>query len=775
MQALPNTGRNTLLTANGTALLYNIEFEQAGLYFVYVRGQGPGTSATERSGNDSIHVGLNGVPVTTQNGSGLTGYSVSPGFQWASISNTNQPTVIDVPTPGTHTFWMWMREDGTVIDKVLLSTTPLALDAADLGPSESARIAIDCPTAGAAGRIEQAIEMNGSTLLQVAHDASIDFAGSESFSLQMWLRPAEDAPQRPTVLLSKRSSSTTGYQLVQQPAGDGALVLHIGGQSLSAPALPGGVWSHVAAVIDRTSNTLALYINGEEARTAALTEQSVSVFDTADLELGWSSQQPGSGFVGQLDEMQLFRAALTATDIQALYQSADQVWYPTVLGQPDADSSTTPWSVDVPANREGLYQMNVRATDEAGNRAFSNSLWRGLIDTLAPRVSLEARPTGITYFNTEQQALQYETEFTCAAEDLSLSESGFVCPCNDQREPERGYVEATWWTKLFSDTQRLNRLSSSCTVWLPASDEPVSVTAQACDDQNPALCSTDTVTLQLPNEPAPNDLAQFAPQINTAAQLATDPLPKAVVASPVQGDVLASDDGTVAVVVNAESEQPLQRVELLLNGAVVDTITFDAAQNVTNNRRTVIVTPTGEGTHTVAARATDSTGTTQEPLFPISFVLDTQPPQITLDTDVISTTSQFVTGNGVVAVKGTAADTVGLDTVQVQIGDRPFTDATVEGNTWRTLVYLDEMPDGVILTGTVRVRDQAGRVATLNKQVTIDLMPPAPVDLRISYRNGDGATVPLAAGSTISDTTAPLLVMEWDGSSDGSGLLPVLA
>ncbi|NJO06658.1 MAG: hypothetical protein HC876_14685, partial [Chloroflexaceae bacterium] len=54
-------------------------------------------------------------------------------------------------------------------------------------------------------------------------------------------------------------------------------------------------------------------------------------------------------------------------------------------------------------------------------------------------------------------------------------------------------------------------------------------------------------------------------------------------------------------------------------------------------------------------------------------------------------------------------------------------------------------------------------------------MPPAPVDLRISYRNGDGATVPLAAGDTISDTTAPLLVMEWDSSSDGSGLLPVLA
>ncbi|MCB9148526.1 MAG: hypothetical protein H6641_07175 [Caldilineaceae bacterium] len=138
MIALPNSDLNTRLETNGPALTWRVNFAQAGDYYVYVRGLAPADGDPDR--NDSMHVGLNGMAVTTASGTGLTGYQTVDGFSWQSRANGGAPTVLHVPTPGRHTVHLWMREDGVVADKLWLSMTAGAIADGDtsMGPAESA-------------------------------------------------------------------------------------------------------------------------------------------------------------------------------------------------------------------------------------------------------------------------------------------------------------------------------------------------------------------------------------------------------------------------------------------------------------------------------------------------------------------------------------------------------------------------------------------------------------------------------------------------------------
>jgi RHS repeat-associated protein/uncharacterized repeat protein (TIGR01451 family) len=133
MQTQPNTGGNTLLTTDGPALTYTIDFSTAGTYYVYVRMRGD-------SNADSVHVGIDGTAVTTSSGTGLTGCDQNA-FSWQNHSNNGSDTTITIPAAGIYTFYLWMREDGVAVDRIWLSTTQdaVANDSTSTGPAESAR------------------------------------------------------------------------------------------------------------------------------------------------------------------------------------------------------------------------------------------------------------------------------------------------------------------------------------------------------------------------------------------------------------------------------------------------------------------------------------------------------------------------------------------------------------------------------------------------------------------------------------------------------------
>ncbi|RMH43301.1 MAG: hypothetical protein D6689_05470 [Deltaproteobacteria bacterium] len=122
MYAQPNDGDNynTGYETSSPRLDYQVDFVATGTHYVWIRGlaeqnpQNPGN-------NDSCHVGLDGVGVSTSDR--ITGFNSS--WTWSSTTmDGNSRARFDVSTPGVHTINLWMREDGLRVDKIVITTDP---------------------------------------------------------------------------------------------------------------------------------------------------------------------------------------------------------------------------------------------------------------------------------------------------------------------------------------------------------------------------------------------------------------------------------------------------------------------------------------------------------------------------------------------------------------------------------------------------------------------------------------------------------------------------
>jgi arylsulfatase A-like enzyme len=114
LQALPNTGANiqTNYATLSPHLAYRAVFELPGRYYVWVRAKAASND------DDSLHIGLNGVPVA----SGERLEQIFDFWTWTSTRGDGSRAFLDVPTAGEHVIDVWMREDGVVLDKLLLTT-----------------------------------------------------------------------------------------------------------------------------------------------------------------------------------------------------------------------------------------------------------------------------------------------------------------------------------------------------------------------------------------------------------------------------------------------------------------------------------------------------------------------------------------------------------------------------------------------------------------------------------------------------------------------------
>jgi len=128
LQALPNTGTNiqTNYATQSPHLAYRAVFEVPGRYYVWVRA----LAAT--ASDDSLHVGLNGEPVPT----GERLEQIFDFWSWTSVRGDGGRAFVDVPAAGEHVIDVWMREDGVIIDKILL-TTDVAFEPEGQGLVES--------------------------------------------------------------------------------------------------------------------------------------------------------------------------------------------------------------------------------------------------------------------------------------------------------------------------------------------------------------------------------------------------------------------------------------------------------------------------------------------------------------------------------------------------------------------------------------------------------------------------------------------------------------
>ncbi len=123
------TAAGTPVTTTSAELRFDVVFDQPGTYHVWVRGLAPNTAG------NSLHVGLDGAEPTT---AAELNTATFGSLLWFRTRISGPTARISVPSAGLHTVHVWMREDGFVLDRLLL-TTDATLTPSGAGPAASPR------------------------------------------------------------------------------------------------------------------------------------------------------------------------------------------------------------------------------------------------------------------------------------------------------------------------------------------------------------------------------------------------------------------------------------------------------------------------------------------------------------------------------------------------------------------------------------------------------------------------------------------------------------
>ncbi|MHC4511107.1 MAG: discoidin domain-containing protein, partial [Planctomycetota bacterium] len=126
-------GHQSNYAANSERLDYEINFVKTGTYYPWILGW------AADGNSDTCHIGLDGQEIATADQ--MVGWDLN--YSW---SNDTRPASghdrgsFEVTSTGIHVLNIWVREDGLIIDKIVLTTNPdYTLTGTEPGPPESPR------------------------------------------------------------------------------------------------------------------------------------------------------------------------------------------------------------------------------------------------------------------------------------------------------------------------------------------------------------------------------------------------------------------------------------------------------------------------------------------------------------------------------------------------------------------------------------------------------------------------------------------------------------
>jgi hypothetical protein len=215
--------------------------------------------------------------------------------------------------------------------------------------------------------------INTSQSVYVPSAAAIDFS-TESFSISVWARqPASYSGQYELFLKGTTGSgawpgSGNRYELYRKDTvfrfaiDDNTTKSEL---TVASSTVCNGNWMHIVAVRDTASKLLRLYVNGTQIATQA-DATALTISQTEPLYIGWA-MSPGA-----VDDLRIYRYALTADQVAALYIGA---------GVPDTtppSPNPTTWSVEPHATSYDSISMTATtASDISGVEYYFACLTTG--------------------------------------------------------------------------------------------------------------------------------------------------------------------------------------------------------------------------------------------------------------------------------------------------------------------------------------------------------------------------------------------------------------
>jgi nitrogen fixation protein len=229
----------------------------------------------------------------------------------------------------------------------------------------------------ASGRVGQAFNLDGtSEYVDVASSASLN--PTASLAVEAWIYPRLPLNSVSAPVIKKAgegSGQQDGYTLELYPSGAAVFGVYLAGGAGWAITpltyLPMNQWSHVAGVFDGTNVTF--YLNGVPSGVAAAVGQILPSGN--NLQLGHDPSNPSRYFNGLIDEASVYKVALSASQVQAIYNSGSagkcpSSLPPSVLAQPQSQTVTTGVNVSFSALAAGTpplkYQWQLNGSSLAG-------------------------------------------------------------------------------------------------------------------------------------------------------------------------------------------------------------------------------------------------------------------------------------------------------------------------------------------------------------------------------------------------------------------------
>lgn len=181
------------------------------------------------------------------------------------------------------------------------------------------------------GLVGNAIQFNGmDSRAYIPKDEEYDWSNTESFTLELWCLPGA-VPELLQVMIGRDVPGSTHWWMGTSSntgtGGEGLPVFYLfdaereGGGVIGKSSIHDGNWHHLAAVRDGSSGHTLLYVDGELEADSARVYSNNFVADVqiqvANMYIDYANKY---FYEGKLDEIALYKRALTADEIRGHYR-----------------------------------------------------------------------------------------------------------------------------------------------------------------------------------------------------------------------------------------------------------------------------------------------------------------------------------------------------------------------------------------------------------------------------------------------------------------------
>lgn len=161
--------------------------------------------------------------------------------------------------------------------------------------------------------------------IDVAHNASLDFSRTSPFTLSLWVK----SPNTATKNYLEKMASSIGYRFYDSGGnkiqlefrGTGGTGDRIRVETSSATSVNDGNWHNVVVTYSGSgaASGVRIYLDGQQLGTTTLSDTlTTNPNNSGTLSIA-SRSGGGTNFVGNIDEVSIWDAALNATEVDEIY------------------------------------------------------------------------------------------------------------------------------------------------------------------------------------------------------------------------------------------------------------------------------------------------------------------------------------------------------------------------------------------------------------------------------------------------------------------------